>query len=102
MEWKVKKKGAGWNRASPKEKTMAFVGLNNVEHIEVKVKTIRRGMDVIIDNALARRKGEDGDYQITISWECGCIRTVRRLVGLIEELEAMGFEYVPRKRVYRR
>lgn len=81
---------------------MAFVGLNNVEHIEVKVKVIHNGMDVIIDNALARGKGEDGDYQITISWECGEIKTVRRLGGLIEELGAMGFEHVPRKRVYRR
>ena len=81
---------------------MAFVGLKNVEHIEVKVKTIHKGMDVIIDNALARKKGEDGDYQITISMDSGDIRTVRRLHGLIEELEAMGFEYVPRKRVYRR
>ena len=81
---------------------MAFVGLNKVEHIEVKVKTIHHGMDVIIDNALAHCKGEDGDYQITISWERGCIKTVRRLGGLIEELEAIGFEYVPRKRVYRR
>ena len=81
---------------------MAFVGLNNVEHIEVKVKKIYHGMDIIIDNALARRKGEDGEYQITISWECGHIETVRRLGGLIDELESMGFEYVPRKRVYRR
>lgn len=81
---------------------MAFVGLNNVQHIEVKVKKIYHGMDIIIDNALARKKGEDGDYQITISWECGNIKTVRRLGGLIEELEAMGFEYIPRKRVYRR
>ena len=81
---------------------MAFVGLNKIEHIEVKVKTIHKGMDVIIDNALARRKGEDGDYQITISMDKGDIKTVRRLAGLIEELEAMGFEYVPRKRVYRR
>jgi len=81
---------------------MAFVGLNNVEHIEVKVKKIHHGMDIIIDNALAPRKGEDGDYQISISWECGHIATVRRLGGLIDELEAMGFEYVPRKRVYRR
>ena len=107
-EWKLfdgftsEEKGAGRNRASPREKTMAFAGLNNVEHIEVRVKTIRHGMDVIIDNALARGKGEDGDYQITISWERGCIKTVRRLGGLIEELEAMGLEYVPRKRVYRR
>lgn len=81
---------------------MAFVGLNNVEHIEVKVKTIHKGMDIVIDNALARGKGEDGDYQITISMDKGDIKTVRRLAGLIEELEAMGFEYVPRKRVYRR
>lgn len=81
---------------------MAFVGLNNVEHIEVKVKKIHHGMDIIIDNALVRGKGEDGDYQIAISWECGHIKTVRRLGGLIEELEAMGFEYVPRKRVYRK
>ena len=81
---------------------MAFVGLKKVEHIEVKVKTIHHGMDVILDNALAPRKGEDGDYQITISWEGGCIKTVRRLGGLVEELEAMGFKHVPRKRVYRR
>lgn len=81
---------------------MAFVGLNNIEHIEAKVKTIHKGMDIIIDNALARGKGEDGDYQITISWERGLIKTVRRHAGLIDELEAMGFEYVPRKRVYRR
>lgn len=81
---------------------MAFVGLNNVEHIEVKVKTIHKGMDIIIDNSLARGKGEDGDYQLTISLDNGDIRTVRKLAGLIEELEAMGFEYVPRKRVYRR
>lgn len=81
---------------------MAFVGLNNVEHIEVKVKKIHHGMDIIIDNALVRSKGEDGDYQIAISWERGSIITVRRLGGLIEELEALGFEYVPRKRVYRK
>ena len=81
---------------------MAFVGLKNVEHVEVKIKKVRKGMDIIIDNALARRKGEDGDYQIDISWEGGHIKTVRRLGGLIDELEAMGFEYVPRKRVYRR
>lgn len=81
---------------------MIFVGLNKVEHVEVKVKKVRKGMDIIIDNALARHKGEDGDYQITISWECGCIKTTRKLVCLIDELEAMGFEYVPGKRVYRR
>ena len=81
---------------------MAFVGLNNVEHIEVKVKKVHKGMDVIIDNAIAHGKGEDGDYQITILWDGGVIRTVRRLGGLIEELESMGFEYAPRKRVYRK
>ena len=81
---------------------MVFVGMNKVEHIEVKVKKVRKGMDIIIDNALARHKGEDGDYQITISCECGCIKTTRKLVGLMDELKAMGFEYVPRKRVYRR
>lgn len=81
---------------------MVFVGLIKVEHIEVKVKKVRKGMDIFIDNALARHKGEDGDYQITISWECGCIKTTRRIAGLIDELKAMGFEYVPRKRVYRR
>ena len=98
----LNQKGAGRNRASHSEETMVFVGLNKVEHIEVKVKKVRKGMDIIIDNALARHKGEDGDYQITISWECGCIKTTRRLAGMIDELEAMGFEYVPRKRVYRR
>lgn len=81
---------------------MAFVGANKVEHIEVKVKKVHNGMDIIIDNALCHGKGEDGDYQITISWERGLIKTVRKLGGLIEELEAMGFEYTPRKRVYRR
>lgn len=81
---------------------MAFAGLNNVKHIEVKVKKVHKGMDVIIDNALARRKGEDGDYQITILWDDGVIRTVRRLGGLIEALDEMGFEHNPRKRVYRR
>ena len=81
---------------------MAFVGLNKVEHIEVRVKKIYHGMDIIIDNALAPLKGEDGDYQITISCERVHIKTVRRLGGLIDELEAMGFEYVPRKQVYRR
>lgn len=81
---------------------MAFVGMNNIEHIEVKVKKVRKGMDVIIDNALARRKGEDGDYQISISFDNREFKTVRRLPGLINELDGMGFEYVPRKRVYRR
>lgn len=81
---------------------MAFVGLNNVEHIEVKVKKIRNGMDIILDNAFLKGKGEDGDYQISISFDNMEIKTVRRLPGLINELVGMGFEYVPRKRVYRR
>ena len=81
---------------------MAFAGLNNVEHIEVKVKKVRKGMDIILDNALLKGKGEDGDYQISISFDNGCIKTVRRLPGLINELVGMGFEYIPRKRVYRK
>lgn len=78
------------------------MNLRNVKHIEVKVKTIHKGMDIIIDNRLAKGKGEDGDYQICISLDDGEIKTVRRLQGLINELEEMGFKHVPRKRVYRR
>lgn len=78
------------------------MSFGSAEHIEVKVKKVYNGMDIILDNAFLKGKGEDGDYQITISWERGVHKTVRRLPGLINELEGMGFEYIPRKRVYRR
>lgn len=78
------------------------MNLRNVNHIVVTVKKVKKGMDIIIDNRLAKGKGEDGDYQICISYYEGEIKTVRRLPGLINELDGMGFEYIPRKRVYRR
>lgn len=81
---------------------MAFGNFKSVEHIEVKVKKVYNGMDIILDNAFLKGKGEDGDYQISISFDNRELKTVRRLPGLIQELEGMGFEYVPRKRVYRR
>lgn len=79
-----------------------FARLRNQEHLEVKVKKVRKGMDIMFGNRIAKGKGEDGDYQISISWNDRETNTVRRLPGLINELEGMGFEYIPRKRVYRR
>lgn len=81
---------------------MAYVGLNNIEHIVAKVKTIHKGMDIYIDNVLLKGKGEEGDYQLTIELDSGYIKTTRTFHELMKELESMGFEYIPRKRVYRR
>ena len=78
------------------------MSFGSAEHIEVKVKKVYNGMDIILDNAFLKGKGEDGDYQVSISCGNREFKTVRRLPGLINELEGMGFEYIPRKRVYRR
>ena len=84
------------------EYVMAFGSFKSAKHIEVKVKKVYNGMDIILDNTFLKGKGEDGDYQIYVSFDNMEFRTVRRLPGLINELEGMGFEYTPRKRVYRR
>lgn len=76
--------------------------MTHIEHVVAKVKTIHKGMDIYIDNVLVKGKGEEGDYQLTIELDSGCIKTTRTLHELRKELDSMGFEYIPRKRVYRR
>lgn len=81
---------------------MAFVGLKNVTPIEITVRKLHAGDDVWRDNVIFYGAAEDGEWQVTISTKDGDIRTNRTRQGMIDELEAAGFEYVPQKRVYRR
>lgn len=81
---------------------MAFVGLKNVTPIEITVRKLHAGDDVWRDNVIFYGAAENGEWQLTISTKDGDIRTNRTREGMIEEIEAAGFECVPRKRVYRR
>ena len=81
---------------------MAFVGLKNVTPIEITVRKLHAGDDVWRDNVIFYGAAEEGEWQLTISTKDGDILTNRTRQGMIEEIEAAGFEYVPRKRVYRR
>lgn len=81
---------------------MAFIGLNNVKPLEITVRKLHAGDDVWRDNVIFYGAAENGEWQIAISTKDGDILTNRTRKGMIEEIEAAGFEYVPRKRVYRR
>lgn len=81
---------------------MAFIGLNNVKPLEITVRKLHSGDDVWRDNVIFYGAAENGEWQIAISTKDGDILTNRTRKGMIEEIEAAGFEYVPRKRVYRR
>lgn len=79
---------------------MAFIGFNNVTPIEITVHKLHAGEDVWRDNVLFYGAAEDGEWQVAISTKDGDIRVTRTRQGMIDELEAAGFEYVPQKRVY--
>lgn len=81
---------------------MTFVGLINETPIEITVRKLHAGNDVWRDNAIFYGAAEEGEWQVTISTKDGDIRTNRTRQGMIDELEAAGFEYSPHKRVYRR
>lgn len=81
---------------------MAFIGFNNVKPLEITVRKLHAGDDVWRDNVIFYGAAENGEWQIAISTKDGDILTNRTRKGMIEEIEAAGFEYVPRKRVYRR
>lgn len=81
---------------------MAFIGLKNVKPLEITVRKLHAGEDVWRDNVIFYGAAEDGEWQVTISTKDGDIRTNRTRQGMIDELDAAGFEYVPQKRVYRR
>ena len=81
---------------------MAFIGLNNVKPLEITVRKLHAGDDVWRDNVVFHGAAENGEWLLTISTKDGDIRTNRTRKGMIEEIEAAGFEYVPRKRIYRR
>ena len=81
---------------------MAFIGFNNVKPLEITVRKLHAGDDVWRDNVIFYGAAENGEWQIAISTKDGDILTNRTRQGMIEEIEAAGFEYVPRKRVYRR
>ena len=46
---------------------MAFVGLNNENHIEIRVRKLHAGEDVWHDNVIFYGSEEKGEWQITIS-----------------------------------
>ena len=81
---------------------MAFIGFNNVKPLEITVRKLHAGDDVWRDNVIFYGDAYEGEWQLTISTKDGDILTNRTRQEMIEEIEAAGFEYVPRKRVYRR
>lgn len=84
------------------DEKMTFVGLNNVAPIEITVRKLHAGNDVWRDNVIFYGAAEEGEWQLTISTNAGDMLVSRTRQGMIDELEAAGFEYVPQKRIYRR
>ena len=84
------------------DEKMTFVGLNNVTPIEITVRKLRAGDDVWRDNVIFYGAAEEGEWQLTISTNAGDSLVSRTRQGMIDELDAAGFEYVPQKRIYRR
>ena len=81
---------------------MAIIGLNNIKHIEITARKLHAGDDVWRDNVIFYGAAEKGEWQVTISLKDGDIRKSGTREWMIDQLEAAGFEYVPRKRIYRR
>ena len=84
------------------DEKMTFVGLNNVTPIEITVRKLHAGNDVWRDNVIFYGAAEEGEWQLTISTNAGDMLVSRTRQGMIDELDAAGFEYSPHQRVYRR
>ena len=84
------------------DEKMTFVGLINETPIEITVRKLHAGDDVWRDNVIFYGAAEEGEWQLTISTNAGDSLVSRTRQGMIDELDAAGFEYVPQKRIYRR
>ena len=76
---------------------MAFDFFRAISPLEIKVRPRRAGENVLVgDPRIA------GDWIVTYSSPRDSVQVSRTRQGMIEEIKAAGFEYSPRKRVYRR
>ena len=76
---------------------MAFDLFRHLAPLDIRVRKLRPHEDVVRgDPHIA------GDWVIAYSSPRASIQVSRTRLGMIEEIEAAGFEYAPRKRVYRR
>ena len=76
---------------------MALDFFRAISPLEIKVRPRRDGEDVLIgDPRIA------GDWIVTYSSPRDSVQVSRTRKGMIEEIEAAGVEYSPRKRIYRR
>ena len=74
---------------------MAFDFFRAISPLEIRVRPRRAG-EVIFDPR------EDGNWVISYSSPRVCATMPLTRKRMIEEIEAAGFEYSPRQRVYRR
>ena len=70
--------------------------------IEITVRKLHAGDAVWRDNVIFYGSAEEGTWGITCSLDCGDILTSGTKEQMVEFLGRYGFEYVPRKRIYRR
>ena len=76
---------------------MAFDFFRAISPLEIRVRPRRAGENVLVgDPRIA------GEWVMTYSSPRVCATVTRTRQGMIEESKAAGFEYSPRKRVYRR
>lgn len=76
---------------------MAIEFFRAISPLEIRVRPRRAGENVLIgDPRIA------GDWIVTYSSPRDSVQVSRTRKGMIEEIEAAGFEYVPQKRIYRR
>lgn len=76
---------------------MAFDFFRAIHMLEIRVRKRLPG-----ETFLEGDPKKAGEWVIGYSSPRVCATVTRTLKGMIEEIEAAGFEYVPRKRVYRR
>lgn len=76
---------------------MAFDFFRAISPLEIKVRPRHAG-----ETLLCGDKHDDGDWVIDYSSPRVCATMPLTRKRMIEEIEAAGFEYSPRKRVYRR
>lgn len=76
---------------------MAFDFFRAISPLEIRVRPRRAG-----ETLLCGDTREDGDWVINYSSPRVCATMPLTRKRVIEEIKAAGFEYSPRKRVYRR
>ena len=76
---------------------MAFDFFRAIRRLEIQVRKRLPG-----ETFLEGDPKKAGEWVVSYSSPRVCATVTRTRAGMIEEIEAAGFEYVPQKRIYRR